>query len=256
MGPVPFSRLQELARRGSIRPEHRVWKRGERLHVRADQISGLFGRLDYSKITCDTEGIEDAPKKDITFTRLYFDENEEYIKPEGLIWRSRWYIYYTLVCISSIVWHYLFASSGYVYPISGSVFFGTLTWAAITVASGLPVTIATGVLSAFFSKDFEAIMPRIWAIWSTGVLCLLGWGQVSESLKTPYELQQICIEQSAYEVRSGARCSDGSSSSATGSGACSWHGGVDEWVNRIEHSKSSQECLEEAESRSFMTRRF
>lgn len=30
-------------------------------------------------------------------------------------------------------------------------------------------------------------------------------------------------------VRSGAICNDGSYSSATGSGACSWHGGVAQW---------------------------
>ncbi|RYF39629.1 MAG: DUF3761 domain-containing protein, partial [Cytophagaceae bacterium] len=30
--------------------------------------------------------------------------------------------------------------------------------------------------------------------------------------------------------RTGARCSDGSYSGATGSGACSHHGGVSEWL--------------------------
>ncbi len=32
------------------------------------------------------------------------------------------------------------------------------------------------------------------------------------------------------EERVGAKCSDGSYSSATGRGACSWHGGVAEWL--------------------------
>mgnify|MGYP006879035078 CR=1 FL=1 len=31
--------------------------------------------------------------------------------------------------------------------------------------------------------------------------------------------------------RVGAVCEDGSRSSATGRGACSWHGGVDYWVH-------------------------
>lgn len=35
---------------------------------------------------------------------------------------------------------------------------------------------------------------------------------------------------SDYSERSGAICSDGSYSSATGRGACSWHGGVSEWL--------------------------
>jgi hypothetical protein len=35
---------------------------------------------------------------------------------------------------------------------------------------------------------------------------------------------------SDYNERSGAICWDGSYSSATGSGACSWHGGVQEWL--------------------------
>jgi hypothetical protein len=33
-----------------------------------------------------------------------------------------------------------------------------------------------------------------------------------------------------YSYRVGAICADGSYSSATGRGACSWHGGVSEWV--------------------------
>lgn len=33
-----------------------------------------------------------------------------------------------------------------------------------------------------------------------------------------------------YEIRTGAKCRDGSSSSATGRGACSHHGGVSYWV--------------------------
>lgn len=36
---------------------------------------------------------------------------------------------------------------------------------------------------------------------------------------------------SYYEVRTGAVCRDGSSSSATGRGACSHHGGVAYWTN-------------------------
>jgi hypothetical protein len=38
-------------------------------------------------------------------------------------------------------------------------------------------------------------------------------------------------------VRVGARCSDGTTSSATGRGACSWHGGVAEWLYGAQKSQ-------------------
>ena len=37
-------------------------------------------------------------------------------------------------------------------------------------------------------------------------------------------------EEESEPVRVGAICRDGSESSATGSGACSHHGGVDHWI--------------------------
>ncbi len=42
---------------------------------------------------------------------------------------------------------------------------------------------------------------------------------------------------SDYQLeRVGALCRDGSTSSATGRGACSWHGGVAEWLmDSVEH---------------------
>lgn len=36
--------------------------------------------------------------------------------------------------------------------------------------------------------------------------------------------------QTDASLRKGARCKDGTTSSATGSGACSGHGGVEYWV--------------------------
>ncbi len=38
-----------------------------------------------------------------------------------------------------------------------------------------------------------------------------------------------CFDES-YEYRVGAKCKDGTTSSATGRGACSHHGGVDYWL--------------------------
>ena len=56
------------------------------------------------------------------------------------------------------------------------------------------------------------------------------------------------------EYRIGAICSDGWESSATGRGACSWHGGVKEWLNETEtyYSKSFEECKDEAEQMSLL----
>lgn len=38
-------------------------------------------------------------------------------------------------------------------------------------------------------------------------------------------------------VRVGARCRDGTFSQATGRGACSWHGGVSEWLMGSQKTK-------------------
>jgi hypothetical protein len=56
------------------------------------------------------------------------------------------------------------------------------------------------------------------------------------------------------EYRIGAICSDGWESSATGRGACSWHGGVEEWLYETEtyYSRSLEECKDEAEQMSLL----
>ena len=56
------------------------------------------------------------------------------------------------------------------------------------------------------------------------------------------------------EYRIGAICSDGWESSATGRGACSWHGGVKEWLKETEtyYSRSLEECKDEAEQMSIL----
>ena len=40
-----------------------------------------------------------------------------------------------------------------------------------------------------------------------------------------------CLIACSKGKRIGARCNDGTRSSATGSGACSHHGGVDYWIH-------------------------
>ena len=46
-------------------------------------------------------------------------------------------------------------------------------------------------------------------------------------------LVAFSLTPSGYHQRTGAICEDGTYSSATGSGACSWHGGVKEWLQRF-----------------------
>jgi hypothetical protein len=58
---------------------------------------------------------------------------------------------------------------------------------------------------------------------------------VTESSRT---LRTVAPSDYARHYRIGARCRDGWRSDATGSGACSWHGGVQEWLyadDRIVH---------------------
>jgi hypothetical protein len=64
----------------------------------------------------------------------------------------------------------------------------------------------------------------------------------TESSRT---LRTVAPRDYARHYRVGARCRDGWHSDATGSGACSWHGGVAEWLyadDRIVHdSKTGRE---------------
>tara|TARA_X000000368_G_scaffold83829_1_gene63419 strand:+ start:132 stop:371 length:240 start_codon:yes stop_codon:yes gene_type:complete len=56
--------------------------------------------------------------------------------------------------------------------------------------------------------------------------------EINTSLNSARNVDAWC----RYEyVRVGAVCNDGWVSSATGSGACSWHGGVDYWLYDYEY---------------------
>jgi len=65
---------------------------------------------------------------------------------------------------------------------------------------------------------------------------------------TPVEtLTEQIHEKSKYKYRTGATCRDGTHSNAKGSGACSHHGGVDEWIYETAYRKTLEECRKEAE---------
>ncbi|MBI1183491.1 DUF3761 domain-containing protein [bacterium] len=72
------------------------------------------------------------------------------------------------------------------------------------------------------------------------------WLKVSYDLDTGYILaNQVCLGKAIYHtyyVRTGAQCRDGSSSSSTGSGTCSHHGGVAYWLT---NKKTSIEILKD-----------
>jgi len=63
-----------------------------------------------------------------------------------------------------------------------------------------------------------------------------GWAKINYQGKTGYVSAQYITAGkavvSSYEVRVGAKCKDGTSSSATGRGACSHHGGVSYWKTK------------------------
>lgn len=61
-----------------------------------------------------------------------------------------------------------------------------------------------------------------------------GWVEISFKNYKGYVLTKYIkkgkVVVSVYSVRTGAKCRDGSSSAATGRGACSHHGGVSYWI--------------------------
>jgi hypothetical protein len=66
---------------------------------------------------------------------------------------------------------------------------------------------------------------------------------VTQSSRTP---QSVPPADYSHHYRTGARCRDGWHSDVTGSGACSWHGGVAEWLyadDRIVHDAKTGDEL-------------
>jgi hypothetical protein len=87
---------------------------------------------------------------------------------------------------------------------------------------------------------------------STGPGACSGHGGVSEWLQaTPEPQSESAVpEQPQTDLkgeRSGAICKDGSTSSSTGSGACSGHGGVFEWLYDGQEDESEPEASDESE---------
>lgn len=69
---------------------------------------------------------------------------------------------------------------------------------------------------------------------------------------TPVDkLTEKIHKESGHKIRVGAICRDGWQSKATGSGACSHHGGVSEWIYATSYYKTLEECKKEAQRKSW-----
>ena len=64
--------------------------------------------------------------------------------------------------------------------------------------------------------------------------------------QNPHQIAEKLYDDASYEVRIGAFCRDGWESFATGSGACSYHGGVAEWKTKKVYKKPYKQCYKEA----------
>ena len=78
------------------------------------------------------------------------------------------------------------------------------------------------------------------------IIALFSTPRIIRGLTSVAILTNRIHEKSKYEYRIGAICSDGWKSKATGKGACSHHGGVDNWIYKTSYSKTMEECRTEA----------
>ena len=139
------------------------------------------------------------------------------------------------------------------HPVGASILFGLLFWIGCLGGAMVPTFFILMVSGIVF--DLDVSEKTFWRLHTSLVLVYLavfGWPTISDGFKPVYELQVLCRERSVVHERVGARCADGRRSSATGSGACSWHGGVDEWITESKYQKSYAECRREAADKSWI----
>jgi hypothetical protein len=130
------------------------------------------------------------------------------------------------------------------------------------VVSGLLFVIFLHVFKLFSQIKFilkrqpkirtEFIPKKIFILAS--ILILVFWllfgkimfPRVVMGLQKPETIATKLYYDSSVEFRIGAYCKDGWESNATGSGACSHHGGVDIWKTKTVYRKSREQCYKEA----------
>ncbi|AEA45344.1 DUF3761 domain-containing protein [Fluviicola taffensis] len=132
-------------------------------------------------------------------------------------------------------------------------------------------TKAFSYISRRFQKDKKIFFSiSKWRIWESSsftqflsitiLVTIFSWifsGQlfmnwVNDKFTNPDVLAKKYYHESITTYRVGAVCSDGTGSFATGSGACSHHGGVSYWVEDTIYNKSLERCKKEAKEFSWV----
>jgi hypothetical protein len=93
----------------------------------------------------------------------------------------------------------------------------------------------------YFSRLPYIVGVIVWLIF--GHLTFL---RVKDGFTDPKVIANRIYKEASWSYRIGAYCEDGTKSFATGRGACSWHGGVDEWIHETKYKKTKEACLKEA----------
>jgi hypothetical protein len=109
----------------------------------------------------------------------------------------------------------------------GLILLGLVMWVADLVSGDdAPPSSPSSPLSAIAPTTVSTVAPT----WTTV--------PPSSATKSSRTLRTVSPTDYARHYRIGARCRDGWRSDATGRGACSWHGGVAEWLyadDRVVH---------------------
>lgn len=96
--------------------------------------------------------------------------------------------------------------------------------------------------------EIESILKLPYVLLAVLWLCFGKWAinRVEMGIQNPHKIAYKIYHETSYEIRVGALCRDGWESTATGSGACSDHGGVAEWKTNKVHKKTYRQCYKEA----------
>ena len=91
-------------------------------------------------------------------------------------------------------------------------------------------------------KEFqiESLLKFQYILFALLWLCFGKWtvNRIELGIQNPHQIAEKLYNDASYEIRVGALCRDGWESFATGSGACSYHGGVTEWKTKKIYKKN------------------
>ncbi len=104
--------------------------------------------------------------------------------------------------------------------------------------------------SSTFTRFFSITIFITIFSWIFSGQSFMNW--VNDKFTNPDVLAKKYYHQSITTFRVGAVCNDGTDSYATGSGACSHHGGVSYWVKDTLFNKSLEQCKKEAKEFSWV----